>query len=232
MVQITAFKTRDALMEAAAAAIAESLENGLKKRGSACAALSGGSTPEPAYRVLAQRTGWNWNAITFALVDERFVPPNDDASNQKMIERALAPAFAQGAHFRPMYFAMPTAAESATSANILYENLHIDVALMGMGDDGHTASWFPGAQGLHEALNAGGGAPPVVAVHAPQAAGAADRITLTRAAIAKAGRVILLITGDPKRGKLEQALEGPVENAPVAALFSDSNRQPDVLWAP
>ncbi len=231
MIQFTAFETREAAMQAAADAIAESLENGLKTRGIACAALSGGSTPAPAYRALAERAGLNWTKVTFALVDERFVPPTHDASNEKLIAETLATAFALGAQFKPMYFSAETAPQAADSANALYENLHIDVALMGMGEDGHTASWFPGAQGLSEALDLGAPAT-VVATRATQAAGASDRLTLTRAAIARADRVILLITGGQKRKVLEAALAGPIEAAPVAALFADPSRAPQVLWAP
>lgn len=227
---ITTFQTREAAMAAAADAIAESLKNGLKTRGNACAALSGGSTPAPAYRALAQRADWDWNEITFALVDERFVPVTHQASNERLIAEALKPAFDRGADVKPMYFDTPTAAEAASLADALYEELHLDVALMGMGDDGHTASWFPGADGLGEALNLKSAAN-VVAVHAPQAAGAPDRLTLTRAAIARVERVILLITGDEKRRVLEAALTGPIEAAPVAALFTNPARKPMVLWA-
>jgi 6-phosphogluconolactonase len=229
--QITAFETRDAAMQAAADLIAESLENALKTRGKACAALSGGSTPAPVYRALAQRTGWNWNKITFALVDERCVPPTHEASNERLIGETLAPAFALGAQLKPMFFDTPTVSEAADCANALYDDLPIDVALMGMGEDGHTASWFPGADGLAQALDPGAAAT-VVAIHAAQAAGAADRLTLTRAALARVERVILLITGEQKRAILQSALAGPVEAAPIAALFTNPARQPTVLWAP
>jgi 6-phosphogluconolactonase len=103
---ITAFDTRDALMRAAADRIAEVLENGLKSRGSACAALSGGATPEPAYRLLAEKS-LDWANIIFALVDERFVPPEHEASNEGMLRRALAPALATDARLLPMYSAGP-----------------------------------------------------------------------------------------------------------------------------
>lgn len=230
MRNITTFADRDALMAAASERLAEALRNAIKTRGSACAALSGGSTPAPAYTRLAAMD-LDWPKITFALVDERFVPPTHEASNERLLRETLGAAFAKGARFMPMYFAMPTAAQSAMGANVLYTGQKLDIALMGMGDDGHTASWFPGASGLGDALDLNT-ASTVVATHAPQAAGAPDRLTLTRAVLRKADSVVLLITGEPKRRALEAALAGPIEDAPVAALFDSAAPAPEILWAP
>ena len=99
---------------------------------------------------------------------------------------------------------------------------------MGMGTDGHTASWFPGSAELGAALDAQA-AYSVIAARAPQAAGAAERLTLTLPALARAERVLLLISGDEKRARLEQATRD--DDAPVAALFKPPLNA-DVLWAP
>lgn len=221
---ITAFATREAAMEAAAQRIADALANAIAERGQACAALSGGSTPESAYRALATMA-LDWPKITFALVDERFVPVSDAASNQGMIERALAPAFAQGAKLAPMWSAAESVGQAADQAEALYAPLRIDVALMGMGADGHTASWFSGA----EELQAEPGRT-VIAIRAPQAQGSAERLTLTRGAVRRAGRVILLITGKEKRARLEQAARGG--DAPVSALLAPGVPPIEVIWAP
>lgn len=224
MPHLSVFATREALMQAAADRLVRALQRGIAARGHACAALSGGGTPEPAYSLLAQAR-LDWRKVTFALVDERFVHPKDDASNEKMLRRALAPALDAKATLLPMFSTDGTPTEAAARADVLYWPLHIDVALMGMGGDAHTASWFPGC--AREPLES---ARAVVAVHAPQAAGSPDRLTLTRSALARADEVLLLIHGEDKRARLDAALGEPPEAAPVAALFDDPEKQPEVLW--
>lgn len=224
---LTTFETRDALMSAAAERMADALRAGIAARGSACAALSGGSTPAPAYARLAMMA-LDWSKVTLVPVDERFVPPNDEASNEALMRRTMADALASGGAVLPLFAALQTAAEAADAAELRYRDLTIDVALMGMGEDGHTASWFPGVPALGDALNLDNPRT-VMALNAPQAAGSPDRLTLTRSAIARAGSVILLITGEEKRARLEHACAH--NDAPVSALFAPNMPAPDVLWS-
>lgn len=228
MDNFTAFADRAALMQAAAARMAQAARDAIAARGEACLALSGGSTPEPAYSTLADMA-LDWTKITLALVDERFVPPDDDASNEKMIQRAFAPAFARGLNFKPLFSATSTAAQAAERAEVIYAPLHIDLAMMGMGGDAHTASWFPGAATRALDLNERRS---VIDIHAPHAAGAADRLTLTLSAYNRAGAALLLITGQDKRERLSWAVRQSAEVAPVAALFSPGAPPLEIYWAP
>lgn len=217
--------SRAALMHAVAAELAAIAEDAIRAKSQACLALSGGDTPAPAYRALAQAR-LDWPAVRFALVDERFVSPEHPASNEGLLRRTLAPALAAGARLLPLYTPLISAAAAAAAAEQAYAPLHIDCALMGMGDDGHTASWFAGALG--DVLDTNNPRT-VVAVHAPHAAGAADRLTLTRAALQRAERVLMLIAGNDKRDRLLQAAEETPPQSPVAALLAD--RDLEIHWA-
>jgi 6-phosphogluconolactonase len=206
------------------------IDEALRAHGDACVALSGGSTPALGYERLAALPSLPWNKVTFLLVDERFVPPSNAASNEAMLRRTLAPALDRGATLVPMYAPGLDLEAAAARADALYAPLRIDAALMGMGEDGHTASWFPGAPRLAEALDLSNPRT-VIAQCAPNAVGAAERLTLTRAAVARAATVILLIVGHDKRARLEAALQQPEETAPVAALFR-AGPSPWVMWGP
>jgi 6-phosphogluconolactonase len=223
---ITEFSTRGALMQAAAQRMAAALKDAVSKHGTACIALSGGSTPAPAYRALAAMA-LDWPNIALSLVDERYVPPEDAASNEGLVRCELKSATDAGARVLPMY-APSNVEEAADKADAIYAPLRIDIALMGMGADGHTASWFPGAAKLGEALDLDNPRT-VIALTAAQADGSPERLTLTRSAFTRIGRVVLLITGADKRARLEAAIAG--DYAPVAGLFAPALPAPEVLWA-
>jgi 6-phosphogluconolactonase len=238
MTPIHEFATRDALMQAAAERIAFALQFGIDVRQRASAALSGGNTPAPAYSALAALP-MDWSKVTFGLVDERFVPSTDAASNEAMVRRTLGPAFDAGAKLVPMFSPNVTPEQAAQYADADYAKMRFDIAVMGMGEDGHTASWFPGMPGLNELLGASNPRS-VVAAHYEKAAGSADRLTMTLSSIARSRAVMVLITGAEKRRRLEYALaraDAPISAlfptplmAPVAALISAL--APEIWWAP
>lgn len=225
MIEIRTFDARALLMQATAARIADALQQGILARGEGFAALSGGSTPEPAYRALAAQPH-HWKHVTFLLVDERFVPPSHPDSNEGMLRRALAPALEAGAKLLPMFSEGMGIDEAAARADALYANTPIDIALMGMGGDGHTASWFPQSPQLAAALDRNDRRS-VIAVDAAGANGSAQRLTLTRSALERANAVALLITGDEKRVLLTRQHR---DGLPVDALF-DLPSPIETLWA-
>jgi 6-phosphogluconolactonase len=226
MIPISEFATREAMLAAAAARIAEALDRAIAQHGAGCAALSGGGTPEPAYRAFASMP-LDWQKVTFLQVDERFVPPSDDASNEKMLRRALSAALGAGARLLPMFAQNATFREAADIADRAYAGQRIGVAVLGMGEDGHTASWFPNSPDLDAVLDLNN-ARTVAAVHAPGAAGSEHRLTLTRSALLKADAALLLIAGEAKRDRLASS-DG---QAPVHAMFAQGAPGREVLWAP
>lgn len=228
MLPLQTFPTRDALYAAAAERIAEALRAGVMATGEGCAALSGGTTPEPAYALLAAKN-LDWPKLCFALADERFVAPDHPASNEAMLRRALRKPLEHGARITPMYSAT-SFENAAAAANAAYAGLTFNIAVMGMGADGHTASWFPGSPQLSQALEPSN-EKTVIAVEAPQAGGSAQRLTLTLSALARAERVLLLITGVDKHMKLLEAVGGSAASTPVSALLESCAGKLDVMWA-
>jgi 6-phosphogluconolactonase len=226
MTDIREFATRDALMQAAAERLADALTQAISDRGEAVAALSGGSTPEPAYMRLASMP-LDWPRVTFLLVDERFVPTGHEASNEAMLRRALAPALSAGARLLPMFAENATLEDASHRADAIYAQRSIDIAVMGMGADGHTASWFPQSAQLEAAL-ALDNSRTVIGVTADGAAGSSQRLTLTRAALARAKAVLLLITGAEKRALVQDERRAPL---PVDTLF-DLPARVETFWAP
>ncbi|MEZ5958704.1 MAG: 6-phosphogluconolactonase [Hyphomonadaceae bacterium] len=228
MKPIREFATREALADAAAAGILQALRTGVLQRGVGLAALSGGETPELTYRKLATQP-YHWAKVTFLMVDERFVPLSDPDSNEAMLRRTLAPALAAGATLLPLFADGVSLEEAAARADTIYAEKAIDIAVMGMGNDGHTASWFPQSPQLGSAVDPNN-RHSVIAVTAPGASGSQQRLTLTRSAIGRAGAIALLITGGAKLALLEDCERASL---PVDILFDfDLDETTETCWAP
>ncbi len=211
------FESRGSLSSALATDVANALRHHVRAKGSACLAVSGGTTPKLFFETLS-RFDIPWSRITVTLVDERQVPETNPCSNARLVRENLLQNSAAGAEFVPL-FKNPDAENVAT----------LDVVVLGMGSDGHTASFFPGGNNLSEALNPKSGKR-IVEMSAP----AADesRLTFTLPALLDASLLCLHIEGQEKRAVLNQALaEGPVEAMPVRAVLR-SKKPLTLYWCP
>lgn len=202
-IQLHPFPDGDTLATALAQAVADDLRAAIAARGHASVALSGGTTPRRFLQALSQQP-LDWANVTITLVDERWVPDDHERSNARLVKDHLLQHEAAGARFVPLYRATATPDDALTEvAADLPASL--DVAVLGMGGDGHTASFFPGGDRLAEAMDPATG----TAVLPMRAPGAGEpRITLTLPVLRDAGHLYLHIEGGEKRQVLQQALSG------------------------
>jgi 6-phosphogluconolactonase len=228
--KLHAFEDREHLAKTLAGRVGEALSAAVEEKGSAVLAVSGGSTPERLFKILSSGD-LAWEKITVMLVDERFVEPANPRSNMGMVTRLLLQDKAAHAKFLPLHDgSSATPGEAIAIAAREIEALGpIDVCILGMGTDGHTASFFPGGSRLGEAID-----PTtelrVIDMSAPGAS--EERLTLTLPAIVDAGLLVLHIEGDAKRKVLEQASAGgPVEELPIRSILNAAGDRLEIFWA-
>jgi 6-phosphogluconolactonase len=179
-------------------------------------ALAGGSTPRRAYELAAQ-TDADLSAATLWLGDERLVPPDDERSNLRMVRKSLCDRLPE--ERRPRLLAVDTAlshdAAAAAYESLLRETLgnhpRIDLALLGLGPDAHTASLFPGKPAVQETQRLVVGVPE--AGMEPQVA----RVTLTLPLFNTAREVVFLIAGADKATAVRRAFGSPPDPSAPAA---------------
>ncbi|MEZ5810078.1 MAG: 6-phosphogluconolactonase [Rhizobiaceae bacterium] len=211
-----------------ASAVATRLGMAIDDHGNALLAVSGGSTPAKFFRTLA-REPLDWAPVTVTLVDERFVPPSSERSNERLVTVNLLQSDAAAAGFLGLYHAgaIDQAAAVAT-ADLAALGRPFDVVVLGMGTDGHTASFFDDAPNLGRLLDPEG-EPAVLAVKSADAG--EPRLTMSLSALASAGRIFLHIEGLPKKELLLDVLAGDVR-PPVAAMIEHASSPIDIYWAP
>lgn len=196
-------------------------------------AVSGGTTPKTFFNHLS-RAELPWASVIVTLCDDRFVPPSSPRSNETLVRAELLRERAESARFVPLFRDVATAEEAASLGEEAFSELPqpIAVAVLGMGLDGHTASLFPDAVELAQALDPSSMAE-VMAIHAPSAG--EPRITRTLQALATAFHVFLHIEGAAKRSVFEQAMRTepalPIR-AVIAQAFAESGNPVQVFWAP
>ncbi|KRA20582.1 6-phosphogluconolactonase [Lysobacter sp. Root604] len=225
-----AHRGRDVWTWACAVAIAAELRRDLSLRPRARLLLSGGSTPGPVYRALA-KAPLEWSRVDIGLVDERWLLPDDPDSNARMVRTHLLHDHAAVARFEPLTLAGRRIEDAVAAANA-HAQLGASAAVLGMGEDGHTASLFPNSRDLARALES---RQAYVAVDARDAPGAQQwprRISLTPVGLARVQTRLLLIQGERKREVFEAALRsGDVTRYPVLAALEAGHGAPlHVHW--
>jgi 6-phosphogluconolactonase len=235
-VHFRGFTDRDRLAAGLAADTASLLAAALAKGDEASLVVSGGSTPVPFFAALAQED-IGWERVHVTLADERWVAPADSASNEGLVRAHLLRGRAAAARFVGLKtgHALARDGEEECDARIRALPRPFAVVVLGMGEDGHTASFFPGAAELAAATDphAGRLCQALRPATAPN-----ERMTLTLPALLAGGRIMLHITGKTKLRILEQALAeeplavGVLNAMPVRHVLARAREAVHVYWAP
>ncbi|TDF41509.1 6-phosphogluconolactonase [Alteromonadaceae bacterium M269] len=223
------YTSTDELNVAFAQRIVGLLNQGMTKNGRASLVLSGGRTPVGLFQQLSQQD-IDWSKVDVTLADERWVEAGDDASNEKTIRAHLLKNKAAEATFYSLKTEHSDAKEGVAALTKQLESIQtpFDVLILGMGEDGHTASLFPCSEQIQQGLDLDSGksyiaVQPTTAPH--------QRISLTLPALLNSQRVFLHLTGDSKKDVLDKALSQNDEaEMPIRAMLNRADVE--LIWAP
>jgi 6-phosphogluconolactonase len=211
------FATGSELAAGLAADVAGWLRAAIAKKDYAILAVSGGSTPKPFFAALSNQL-LDWSKVQITLVDERQVPEDNARSNAKLVKETLLQNYAVQAQFIPLF-------ENPNAKNLK----SFDVVILGMGSDGHTASFFPRGDNLEQALDLASHHA-IIEINAPGAG--EPRLTFTLPRLLATTQLVLHIQGADKQAVLEKALSGTDDfEMPVRAVLN-SPKPLTVYWCP
>ena len=223
------FENNDALCQKLALDVCAALVSGIEKNGTAILAVSGGNTPKKFFQTLSTKK-LPWHNVIVTLVDERWVDADDERSNARLVHKNLLIKQAAAAKFIPLYndCADLENAFIQTQTKLAKLAMPFDAVILGMGGDGHTASFFPGGDNLAQAVDRAG--KNLVSFMSANAAGEL-RITLTLPVLIKAGYLALHIEGNEKLGVFEKAnMDGDVDLLPVRHVIGNA-KDLQIYWA-
>ena len=223
--QLTSYETASEMMQSLSAQIASELSAAIALRGRACLAVPGGSTPGPLFDLLSQ-AALDWANVTVMLTDERWVPTDSPRSNTGLIKNRLLVNSASAARYIALYApGLDHVGGARALSQQVAPNLPIDVVVLGMGADMHTASLCPGAPELSLAQDARADA---VMPMVPVGSDLEPRVTLSAQALETARQTHVLIIGDDKKTALAQAQSLSPIDAPIAQFLPNAT----VHWSP
>ena len=215
--EILVFKDIDKIADYIVTTWTEIAEKAVNEKGSFSVALSGGKTPAALFQKLAKENKLPWNRTHVFMIDERFVPYHDDNNNYRMINEILMRHVnipAKNIH------PISTVVESPQASAMKYERElnsffrtrpGFDLVLLGIGDDGHTASLFPGTPSLKEKKHLAIVAPPSGAI-------LSDRITMTFPIINNAENILFMAAGADKAPVIRDVIEKEKSRLPAAMV--------------
>lgn len=223
------FDTPDILTQDLAKRIIDLLEQAVNAKGKASLVVSGGSTPKPLFMLLSQ-SDFAWEKVTITLADERWVDATHQDSNEKLVRENLIKDKAAAAKFVSLTTGAHNAqdAEAEISARIDAIDSQFDVLILGMGEDGHTASLFPCSEQISDGLDL---TRELSAIATQPATAPHQRMSMSLAKIINAQQVFLHLTGAKKKAVLLDALANYTRfEKPIKAVCDDTTV--DLMWAP
>jgi 6-phosphogluconolactonase len=229
MYQLNEFEQREQLDERLANAVADILVSAVNEKGKASIAVSGGSTPKGFFRALSMKK-LPWKSITITLADERWVDIDSSDSNTKLVHEHLLQNEAMQANFFYLKQGKELSEETLADLNLAATNklLPLDVLILGMGEDGHTASLFPCSDEIEQCLATD--TPPLLKV-VPKTA-PHQRISFSFAHLHCSKHIFLHISGESKKQVLTKAIaEQSIREMPIRAFLHAPSVNTQVYWA-
>jgi len=221
------FETRLEASTAAAERMRELLANRLANRTAASIVVSGGTSPKECMAALS-KTPLDWPRVQVALSDERWVPPDHEDSNEKLVRETLLVNQAASATLLPVYDGDVSPEERCDALQEPLPVLPFACSLIGVGTDGHFASLFPDAEQLALGLDVDSGR---LYIPVSTAASPHRRVSMTLAGISRSDEIALLFFGDEKRDVYERAKASP-NGEPLSRLLRQKRAPVRLFWAP
>lgn len=224
------FQTREALDAELSDKVANALSEAIAQKGRASLAVSGGSTPKGFFKALSLKP-LAWEKVTITLADERWVDYDSSDSNTRLVHENLLQNNAKAATFFHLKQGDALSEETLATLNVAAKNdlLPLDVLILGMGEDGHTASLFPCSDQIATGLSLDN--PNVLMKVEPKTA-PHQRITFSFASLIQSKNIILHISGPAKKDVLNKALAGTDDfEMPIRAFLNHPSLNTQVYWA-